>query len=328
MAQDGIHWMYTGNGEWNDSRKLSLVRRIPFPEYKSSGVLVIDFNDELFNSMLSQEPYDTMLVDAEGNVAAAKNPAWVRRNLAQLEFPGLGGKGEGTYEMKFGNKAYRVVIEKLTPSASVNGLRIVSVFAVESIVGEANRVARLGMGVLAVSMAIALVLISIVSSVLTKRTLSLYRSISRVGKGDLNVYSEIKGTDEIGLLSRQFNSMVASIRDLMAEVEESNRQQREMELRQRDIKLKMMASQINPHFLFNALESIRMRIHMTGEKEIASVVRMLGKLMRHSIEIGPRHIPLGRSWRSCDIIWRYRSFATGRAGWSSLWRLRRRRPAY
>ncbi|SIQ88587.1 MULTISPECIES: sensor histidine kinase [unclassified Paenibacillus] len=292
-AKDGIHWMYTANETRKGQKSLSLVRRIPFPTYKTSGVLVIDVNPKLFDTMLRQEPYDTMIVDASDTVAAAKNGSWIGKSLSQLEFPGLAGKAEGTYNMTFGGEEYRVVIEKLNPASSVNGLRIVSVFAVESIVGEANRVARLGMGVLAVSMAIALVLIYIVASVLTKRTLVLYRNLSRVGKGDLQVYSDIQGNDEIGLLSRQFNNMVASIRGLMAEVEDSHRQRTELEVRQRDIKLKMMASQINPHFLFNALESIRMRIHMKGEKEIASVVRMLGRLIRNNIEIGQRHIPLG-----------------------------------
>src|SRR5690606_5655589 len=48
----------------------------------------------------------------------------------------------------------------------------------------------------------------------------------------------------------------------------------------------MMASQINPHFLFNALESIRMHAHMKGDKELANIVRMLGKYIRKNLEVG------------------------------------------
>ncbi|MFH0070884.1 sensor histidine kinase, partial [Peribacillus sp. NPDC056705] len=47
-----------------------------------------------------------------------------------------------------------------------------------------------------------------------------------------------------------------------------------------------MASQINPHFLFNALEAIRMEAHLKGETEIARIVRLLGKMMRSNLEVG------------------------------------------
>ncbi|QHW33866.1 sensor histidine kinase [Paenibacillus rhizovicinus] len=289
-----INWRLMSNETKQGERSLSLVRRINFPEYKTAGVLVIDVNQQLFNTMLSQEPYDTMILDSGNNIVAAKDRSWIGRNLSWLNFPDLAHKGQGTYRMSFEGKQYQVVIEDLMPHSSETGLRIVSLFAVETIVGGANRVAQLGFTVLLVSMVIALVLIYFMSSVLTKRTLTLYRNLSRAGKGDLTVVSDIRGNDEIALLSRQFNTMLANIRRLLEEVEDSNRRQSQLELAQKDIKLKMMASQINPHFLFNALESIRMRIHMKGEKDIASVVRMLGRLIRNNIEIGSRSIPLGQ----------------------------------
>jgi two-component system sensor histidine kinase YesM len=86
--------------------------------------------------------------------------------------------------------------------------------------------------------------------------------------------------------------MVVSIRGLMDEVTESQKQKAQLELRQKEIKLKMMASQINPHFLFNALESIRMKAHIKGEKEISGIVRMLGKMIRRNLEVGTRKIAL------------------------------------
>ena len=78
----------------------------------------------------------------------------------------------------------------------------------------------------------------------------------------------------------------------MDEVADSESQKAQLLLRQREIKLKMMASQINPHFLFNALESIRMKAHMNGQKEISVVVRMLGKMIRQNLEVGNRRIAI------------------------------------
>src|SRR5690606_27400366 len=110
------------------------------------------------------------------------------------------------------------------------------------------------------------------SGILTQRMRRLSKQITKVATGNLDSTMEIDGGDEIGQLSRQFNSMVASINRLMAEVQETNRQRHLLETKQNEIKFKMMASQINPHFLFNALESIRMKAHLKGEKEISQVV--------------------------------------------------------
>ena len=108
----------------------------------------------------------------------------------------------------------------------------------------------------------------------------------------LDTMLDIDGNDEIGQLLRQYNFMIRSIKELIEEVKRTNRQKEQLELKQQEIKLKMLASQINPHFLFNALESIRMQAHIKGQKEIAGVVKMLGRLMRKSLETQGHHIPL------------------------------------
>ncbi len=85
----------------------------------------------------------------------------------------------------------------------------------------------------------------------------------------------------LGSCLAAFNDMVLSIRQLMDQVYESNERNTRLEISQREINFKMLASQMNPHFLFNALESIRMKAHVNGEKEIAYIVRLLGKLIRN-----------------------------------------------
>lgn len=295
-----ISWHYVPDETKENRPYLSLVRKIDFPVYRSYGVLVIDLDQDELNGILSQEPFDTMIFDEKGVIVAAKNPQWVGRNIEGMDFAkDLSDKPAGTYEFNYEGKPSKIVVEEIHPPFSRNGFKIVSVFTIDSIVNGANRVGRLGFTIIAVSLFIAFVLIYFISSFLSRRLLLLYKVLGKVSMGDLNAVSEVDGNDEIGVLSKQFNNMLASIRNLMFEVSESHRQKSLLELRQRDIKLKMMASQINPHFLFNALESIRMKAHVKGEKEISNVVRLLGKLMRRSIEIGPRKIKLKEEF---DIV--------------------------
>ncbi|MGF7036341.1 two-component system sensor histidine kinase YesM [Paenibacillus mucilaginosus] len=291
--RDTISWHYIEDETKNSEKYLSLVRRVVFHDYRTSGVLVINVNADSLNAMVRQEPFDTMLLDERGYVVAAKNPAWVGRNAAELQLgPDFLNMMTGTYEAVFGGKPSKVLVEDLLPEASGNGLKIVSIFTIESIVSGANRIAMMGLIIILTSLSIAMVLIYFSSKLLSSRLFRLKEQLVQVSTGNLNVASTIDGNDEIGMLSRQFNYMVESIRELMEEVSESNRQKSQLELQQRDIKLKMMASQINPHFLFNALESIRMKAHMQGQAELAAIVRSLGKLLRKNLEIGGGRIPL------------------------------------
>ncbi|MDQ6422686.1 sensor histidine kinase [Paenibacillus sp. LHD-117] len=293
MDEDGIRWLYVEDETKGNEKFLSLVRKVNFPLYRTSGVLVITIDPTVLGSMMRQEAFDTMIIEDNGYIVAAKDGELVGKNVNDLTFATeLAGKSEGTYEFHYGGKPSRVVIEKLVPSSSRNGLRIVSVFAVDSIVGGANRISLLGLAIMMVSLAVAWVLIYMTSTLISKRMLVLHKDLNKVAMGDLNVISSVSGNDEIGMLSRQFNNMVVSIRGLMDDVADSESQKAQLLLRQREIKLKMMASQINPHFLFNALESIRMKAHLNGQKEISVVVRMLGKMIRQNLEVGNRKIAL------------------------------------
>ncbi|CAM4192490.1 sensor histidine kinase [Paenibacillus alkaliterrae] len=293
MKQEGIHWAYIQDETKSNRKTLSLIRKITFPTYRTSGVLVIGINQVELNAMISQEPFDTMIMDDSGAIIAAKNPEWVGHSITELDFANqLTNIAEGTYEFKFDGKPSKIVVENLIPSSSRNGLKIVSVFTIDSIVSGANRISLLGFGIIMLSLVIAFILIYIFSAILAKRMLVLNKDLNKVAMGDLNVISNVTGNDEIGILSKQFNNMVVSIRGLMDEVTESHKQQAQLQLRQKEIKLKMMASQINPHFLFNALESIRMKAHMKGETEISVIVRMLGKMIRRNLEVGTKKIAL------------------------------------
>ncbi|WP_309122769.1 histidine kinase [Paenibacillus sp.] len=273
---------------------LSLVRKIDFWEYRSFGVLVLNVNMEMLQDILLQETFDTMIVDSNDRIVAANRTDRIGLTLADIDMvqdfitAGETGRFEGVVDGQWSE----IRIESLVPEASANGLRIVSVFSIETIVADANRINRLALSVIGASLALSLLLMYAFSGMLSSRLLRLSKHIQRMATGQWRTTVRIDGKDEIGQLARQFNSMSASIADLMDEVEETNRQRSLLEAKQNEIRFKMMASQINPHFLFNALESIRMRAHLKGEKEISRIVRLLGKMMRKNLEAGSRVIQL------------------------------------
>jgi len=286
-----INWRYLPDETKRNERFLSLVRMIEFDNYKYTNVLVITVSKTQLQAVVDSESIKSMIVDDQNNVIATNFTEWRAKTLDEI-FPDLDLNGSGKHETKLDGEQVNVLIDYVRPEASSSGLRIISVYSVEDIVADANRFSRLGLMVILASVIISFILIYWVSSLLTRRLLKFSTQIGRAAIGDFETLLPIDGNDEIGQLTRQYNFMIRSIKDLIEEVRKTNRQKEQLELKQQEIKLKMLASQINPHFLFNALESIRMQAHIKGEKEIAGVVKMLGRLMRKSLETQGHHIPL------------------------------------
>ncbi|WP_340024729.1 sensor histidine kinase [Paenibacillus sp. FSL K6-1096] len=293
LSQKGLaFWSYipdTRNGQYY----LSLIRKVDFLKQRTNGVLVINVNSEQLSSILNQETFETIIVDENDNIVASNRAGTLGKNLQEINLkPHSTLSGHGTADITIDGQSFKMLVDDWHPSGSLNSLRIISIFSVESIVSEPNRIISLATTVIISSLILAIILIYYFSRLLTGRMLHLSKHISKVASGNLGARLVIDGKDEIGQLARQFNHMVNNINELMSEVQESNRQKNAIELKQNEIKFKMMASQINPHFLFNALESIRMKAHTRGQTDIAQVVRLLGKMMRKNLEVAGGRITL------------------------------------
>lgn len=115
---------------------------------------------------------------------------------------------------------------------------------------------------------------------MVKRLLShFYRimdSIREIQKGDLNVVITDCGNDEMGELGTQINTMMERIRDLMED--NLNR-----ELLIKNSEIRALQNQINAHFIYNVLESIKMMAEIDEKYDISDAITSLGKLLRYSM---------------------------------------------
>lgn len=99
--------------------------------------------------------------------------------------------------------------------------------------------------------------------------------------------------DEIGQLTVEFNRMTSQIKSLIHDVYMADIQRKDLELQRRNAQLNALQSQINPHFLFNVLETIRMRSLMKDEEETARIIHHLAKLFRNSLVWSRDMVTLG-----------------------------------
>jgi two-component system, sensor histidine kinase YesM len=290
-AKGSILWYYIEDETKSNQRFLSLIRRIKFTTYNTTGILVVSVDNGYLSSILEKEPFEAFIIDSENYIVATNKNDYMGKALKDTGFPaGLIEKGNGTFNQIIDGKLSKVVVEDLMPESSLNGLKIISIFSVDNIVRQSNGILIQGFVIVLISSLLAVVLIYVVAYLLSNRIMKLSKGIKKVAKGDLDTVFNISGNDEVGQLSNQFNLMLKSIKKLICEVNESNNQKNQLLLKQNELRLKMMASQINPHFLFNSLESIRLKSLINEERQTSKIISILGKLMRKKLEIYSRDV--------------------------------------
>lgn len=116
----------------------------------------------------------------------------------------------------------------------------------------------------------------IVSS-FTKRIVMLSRHMRKVGPDSLGKhFAGHTGTDEIGFLITSYNAMITRIDELVYRVQK-------VELLKKEADFKMLQTQIQPHFLYNTLETMRMLARSNQGRIVAEMAFSLGNLLRYSL---------------------------------------------
>ena len=138
----------------------------------------------------------------------------------------------------------------------------------------------------------SVILILVFSKMHSNRMELLRKQMHYVAIGEYDKVTPIEGTDEIAELYKEVEKMRDDNRELMQKIVEEQVQKEKIHTKQREVEFKMLASQINPHFLYNTLETIRMKAKINKEPEIEELVKMLAKIMRRNIQVSDKKVTL------------------------------------
>lgn len=108
-------------------------------------------------------------------------------------------------------------------------------------------------------------------------TQSLLKSMSAFGKGQLDARVRVKAADEIGQIGEAYNQMADNIQNLMEKVYL-------LELANKEAEIEVLKMQINPHFLYNTLDTISWLGYTGGNEKITEISVSLARLLRASIK--------------------------------------------
>ena len=163
--------------------------------------------------------------------------------------------------------------------------RIVTVGNISAVSASVRQVLAL----IAMIGALSLVLTAFIAGVISLRVSRpidhLKAIMAEVEAGDLNTPAIVSGQREIVQLSHSFNRMVIRVRELMDRLVTEQREKRKTELR-------ALQNQINPHFLYNTLDSIVWLAEHARTDDVVATVVALAKFFRIGISRGETHIPV------------------------------------
>ncbi|ANY67567.1 two-component sensor histidine kinase [Paenibacillus sp. BIHB 4019] len=165
----------------------------------------------------------------------------------------------------------------------LNGWRLYGVMDEKVILQEVRKSGTFVLFLASINIVVPSLIIAAISRSIHVRLVRILRHMKKVKNQHFETIPFEESRDEIGQLTGEFNRMTMRIDNLINDVYMADIQKKDLEIRQRQAQLHALHSQINPHFLFNALETIRMRSLMKGETETARTIHSMAKIFRKSI---------------------------------------------
>ena len=161
----------------------------------------------------------------------------------------------------------------------VSGWRMVNVTSISELTRDINQIVPVSI-LIAIIVCIIVILLSIqFSSSIANPVKRLIRLMKKVETGNFSGKFEVKYLDEIGQLGKSYNMMLDEIQRLMDTVMEE-----QAELRKAQFKI--LQEQINPHFLYNTLDSINWLSRMGRNDEVVIMVNAFTNLLRIALSRG------------------------------------------
>lgn len=249
------------------------------------GVLLVDLNYSVINDIcnkikLGNKGY-VFIVDANGNIVYHPEQQMINNNQ-KMELISQVMRTPGSSFVTSEGKNSRMYTIKTSQST---GWKIVGVTYVDELVSNKNELQKYtffgGIAFLIIA-----VLLSIILSLRISRPIKhLESSMKEVEKGNFDIQVDIQSSNEIGHLSNRFNRMTTEIKELVIQ------NMKEQELKRKS-ELQVLQAQVNPHFLYNTLDSIIWMAETGKSKEVILMTASLAKLFRLSISKGQEFISI------------------------------------
>jgi len=165
----------------------------------------------------------------------------------------------------------------------LRGWKLVGIVSPDNVFQEVYKSRAFVFWMASLNLLFSTVIIFWITRSLNIRLVNILRHMKKVKHQQFVTIKGGETRDEIGQLTGEFNRMTMQIKSLIDDVYIAEIQTKSLEIERRKAQLNALQSQINPHFLFNALETIRMRSLIKKESETAHIIHNMARLFRSSL---------------------------------------------
>lgn len=252
---------------------LTLYRKMLLTDSGRTGYFAISVSlHQLFSGVVSQpmmEDGSVIALDGNGALLAGSSPAYDEALFAQVaRWP------EHGLSLRASDGEYQSIRREIGNT----GMYLAAVIpqSTFSYASHNSRQSFFLISAAAVGLTIALAIM--LSNRLIARINVMVDAVHQIQRGDFNVRIDVKGSDEIDELAQNINVMSSHINELISTVCHAQTLQKETEIR-------ALQAQINPHFLFNVLETFKMMAEINDDEKLADGITDLGRLIRYNISL-------------------------------------------
>lgn len=257
-------------------RYFSILRKLDCLLYGSgvTKLIKLDVDYNFINKIIGDESKDAdiFIVDNDNNIIFSNNAAYSSFTHDLISFD--------TYKLKPNS-----LMQSEAMTGVFSGYKVI-IAAPESLIMNKTKNSNIYFLVITVmNLVLPSIIMLLISHSFKNRleTLSQHMKSIKHDKFSLNLVQCREGNDEIGQLIGDFNRMAVKMGELINDVYEASIQQKNLEISKKQAELNALQSQINPHFLFNILETIRMRSLLKGEAETSEIIKNLSKMLRRAL---------------------------------------------
>ncbi len=261
---------------------ITLSRKVSFRinQNMEEGVLMIDMNfsmiEDLLNGVRLGKKGYVFLLDGENNLVYHHQQQLIYSGVKVESFDGIDSRDQGSFVQKDSNGDSRILT--IFPARHVDW-KLIGVYYLSDLSAEQRDLTEFIVLTLAFGMLIFMSVSFYMTDRITKPISELANSMRAVEMGDFNTQIDVQGEYEVMQLARRFNLMTAQIKSLMKQVVEEQESKRKSEL-------SALQAQINPHFLYNTLDSVIWMAENGKHHDVVKMVTSLARLFRISISRG------------------------------------------
>ncbi|MBB3128578.1 sensor histidine kinase YesM [Paenibacillus rhizosphaerae] len=277
IAQKGWPvWQYPYTGEISkltgvNEPYFSLSRRIGGSQWEGADLLMIGVPGSVFFGAQPKGGGSFLLTDGQGNLLGGVSPMNGEETARLLQ--DIRSADKRTYAGTFYSIGDYSVSSREIPRLGWHVIQLVPQKLFRQELGGLRNQSILWL--IGVSFLFSIVFIYFMIR-FTKPLQQLVRSMNRLGEGDLQAYVEVRGDDEIAIVGKHYNRMLKRLQQLIGRL--SKEQQRKEEAR-----FQALQAQINPHFLFNTLNSIKWMAALSGAEHVSGMITNLGRLLEYTM---------------------------------------------